>query len=134
MALSKTLTEYFIHEFKRSLDYRQKHLAGFAYAALNGELEVTRELIKHAVHSSMGFESLGKNLGKSPKSLHRSCGPGGNPTAKNTDCGVDRNARFLGCFAGSEGRSRRRIGGLKPSQDGRFLKDKKGCRYRHPLL
>lgn len=82
MALSKTLTEYFIQEFKRSPEYRQEHLAGCARAVLNGELEVARELIKHAIHGSMGFESLGKKLGKSPKSLHRSFGPKGNPTAK----------------------------------------------------
>lgn len=65
MALSKTLTEYFIQEFKRSPEYRQEHLTGCTCAALNGELEVTRELIKYAVHSSMGFVSLGKKLGKS---------------------------------------------------------------------
>jgi len=76
MALSKILTEYFIQEYKRSPESRQEHLARCAYPALNGEL------IKYAVHSSMGFESLGKNLGKSPKSLHPSFGPGGNPTAK----------------------------------------------------
>ncbi len=82
MALSKEIQEFFVEQTQRSPEYRSLLLADAAQNILHGELHLAREKIKIAVHGSVGFESLGKKLGKSPKSLHRSFGPKGNPTAK----------------------------------------------------
>lgn len=82
MALSKEIQKFFVEQTQRSPEYRSLLLADAAQNILHGELQLAREKIKIAVHSSVGFESLGKKLGKSPKSLPRSFGPGGNPTAK----------------------------------------------------
>ena len=82
MALSKEIQKFFVEQTQRSPEYRSLLLADAAQNILHGELQLARENIKIAVHSSVGFESLGKKLGKPPKSLPRSFGPGGNPTAK----------------------------------------------------
>lgn len=82
MALSRTLQAFFVEQTQSSPEYRTLLLADAAQNILSGELQLAREKIKIAVHGSVGFETLGKKLGKSPKSLHRSFGPKGNPTAK----------------------------------------------------
>ena len=94
MEPSKEIQKFFVEQTQRSPEYRSLLLADAAQNILHGELQLAREKIKIAVHSSVGFESLGKKLGKSPKSLPRSFGPGGNPLQK-PDCGVTALHDFL---------------------------------------
>ena len=61
MALSKEIQKFFVEQTQRSPEYRSLLLADAAQNILHGELQLAREKIKIAVHSS---------------------GPGGNPTAK----------------------------------------------------
>lgn len=42
-----------------------------------------KETLRQLIHATIGFNSLGKEVKKSSKSLHRMLGPRGNPNAGN---------------------------------------------------
>lgn len=52
-------------------------------ALLDGNLEEGRAALRSCINATIGFEKLGKALGRSPKSLMRMFGASGNPTAEN---------------------------------------------------
>jgi hypothetical protein len=52
-------------------------------ALLGGDVDAGRAAIRDYINATLGFERLGAALGRSPKSLMRMFGPGGNPTAEN---------------------------------------------------
>jgi DNA-binding phage protein len=52
-------------------------------ALLQGEVDHGRAALRSYINATIGFEDLGAALGRSPKSLMRMFGPGGNPTAEN---------------------------------------------------
>ncbi len=52
-------------------------------ALLQGDTDEGRAALRAYINATIGFERLGKVLGRPPKSLMRMFGPGGNPTAEN---------------------------------------------------
>ena len=50
---------------------------------LNDEVDVAKVLLRDYVNATVGFQELGILTRKSPKSLMRMLGPGGNPSLKN---------------------------------------------------
>jgi hypothetical protein len=52
-------------------------------ALLRGETDDGRAALRAYINATIGFDRLGKVLRRSPKSLMRMFGPGGNPTAEN---------------------------------------------------
>ena len=52
-------------------------------AFLEGEPETARVILRELVNSTIGFEFLAEQLGKSSKSIHRMLSPDGNPTMDN---------------------------------------------------
>ena len=50
---------------------------------LSGEVEVGKAVLRDFIIATIGFQGLGTLTGKSPKSLMRMFGPGGNPQARN---------------------------------------------------
>ena len=64
-------------------DYRYGLLTESLDAMLSGDLETGKALLRDYINASLGFETLGKEVDKSPKSLMRMLSAAGNPTAKN---------------------------------------------------
>jgi hypothetical protein len=52
-------------------------------ALLQGDTDDGRAALRAYINATIGFERLGKVLGRPQKSLMRMFGPDGNPTAKN---------------------------------------------------
>ncbi len=52
-------------------------------ALLQGDTADGRAALRAYINATIGFDRLGKVLGKPPKSLMRMFGPDGNPTAEN---------------------------------------------------
>jgi hypothetical protein len=52
-------------------------------ALLQGDVDSGRSALRVYINATIGFEKLGAVLDRSPKSLMRMFGPGGNPTAEN---------------------------------------------------
>jgi len=50
---------------------------------LNGEVAASKIMIRDFVKATMGFEALGKEIDKNPKSIMRMLSAKGNPTAEN---------------------------------------------------
>lgn len=50
---------------------------------LSGDLKAAKGMLRYYIHATVGFEGLGRELSKSPKSLMRMLGPTGNPQASN---------------------------------------------------
>ena len=50
---------------------------------LSGEVETGRAILRDYINATVGFPELGRLTGKTPKSLMRMFGPGGNPQARN---------------------------------------------------
>ncbi|NOY29116.1 MAG: transcriptional regulator [Planctomycetes bacterium] len=64
-------------------DFRSAMLAEAAECFLNGEPDVAKGLLRSYVNATIGFQELGKVVGKNPKSLMRMLGAEGNPRAQN---------------------------------------------------
>lgn len=52
-------------------------------ALLQGNVDDGRTMLRAYINATIGFERLGKVLGRPQKSLMRMFGPDGNPTAEN---------------------------------------------------
>ena len=63
--------------------FREALLAEAMQQLLGGDLEAGRSALRTCINATIGFERLGKIVGKPPKSLMRMFGPDGNPTAQN---------------------------------------------------
>jgi hypothetical protein len=50
---------------------------------LQGDIDAGRAAIRDYINATIGFEKLSVALGRPQKSLMRTFGPGGNPTAEN---------------------------------------------------
>jgi DNA-binding phage protein len=83
MPLTRSFRETVQERARRDVKFRQALLAEAMQALLDGDLEEGRSALRSCINATIGFEKLAAKLGKSPKSLMRMFGPGGNPTAEN---------------------------------------------------
>ena len=83
MPLTRSFRETVQARARRDVRFRQALLTEAMQALLDGSLEEGRAALRSCINATIGFEKLGAALGRSPKSLMRMFGPGGNPTAAN---------------------------------------------------
>lgn len=81
------LTRDFRETIKARADHDPEFRAGLLEEALdaflNADLETGKILLRDYVNATVGFEQLGRDLDKSPKSLMRMLSTRGNPRADN---------------------------------------------------
>jgi len=83
MPLTRDFRETVKDRAERDANFRNGLLAEALEAIVRGELDVAKILLRDYINATEGFESVGQAIDKSPKSLMRMLGRGGNPNAKN---------------------------------------------------
>lgn len=83
MALTRDFRETVKDRAERDPEFRNGLLAEAMEAVVRGEFDVAKILLRDYINATDGFEAVGKAVGKSPKSLMRMLGQGGNPNVKN---------------------------------------------------
>ena len=83
MALTRDFRETVKDRADRDPEFRNGLLTEALEAVVRGELEVAKILLRDYINATVGFETVGKAVEKSPKSLMRMLGQDGNPNAKN---------------------------------------------------
>jgi DNA-binding phage protein len=82
MSLTRSFRETAQARARRDVG-RQALLAEAGQALLDGNLEEGLAALRSCIKATIGFEKLGKELGRSPESVKRMFGPRGNPTSEN---------------------------------------------------
>jgi len=83
MALTRDFRETVKDRADRDPEFRNGLLTEALEAVVRGELEVAKLLLRDYINATVGFETVGRAVKKSPKSLMRMLGQDGNPNAKN---------------------------------------------------
>jgi hypothetical protein len=83
MALTRNFKETVKARAERDPEFRVALLEEALDAFLNADLDTGKVLLRDYVNATVGFEQLGVQLQKSPKSLMRMLGERGNPRADN---------------------------------------------------
>ena len=86
MALTRDFREAVKDRADRDPEFRNGLLAEALEAVVRGELQVAKILLRDYINATVGFETVGKAIDKSPKSLMRMLGHDGNPNVKNLFC------------------------------------------------
>lgn len=83
MALTRDYKETIRERAERDPDFAAALMQEALSAIFEGEPETARIILRELVNSTIGFEMLAEELGKSSKSIHRMLSPQGNPTMDN---------------------------------------------------
>ena len=83
MPLTKDFRDTVQERAARDPAFREALLVEAMQQFLSGDLGAGRSALRTYINATIGFERLGKILGRSPKSLMRMFGSRGNPTAEN---------------------------------------------------
>lgn len=83
MALTRDFRETVRDRATRDPEFRKGLLTEAMQAVVRGEFDVAKILLRDYINGTEGFESVGRAVGKSPKSLMRMLGERGNPNARN---------------------------------------------------
>jgi hypothetical protein len=83
MALTRAFKDTIQARAQRDPEFRVGLLEDALEAFLDGELDTGKILLRDYVNATVGFEALGVQLDKSPKSLMRMLSEEGNPRADN---------------------------------------------------
>lgn len=83
MPLTRDFKETVRARAQRDERFRIALLREAADSFLAGDVETGRAVLRDYVHATVGFEALARATAKSPKSLMRMLGPGGNPQVSN---------------------------------------------------
>ena len=83
MALTRDFRETVKARADRDPEFRNGLLVEAADAIVRGELDVAKVLLRDYINATVGFESVGKAVNKSPKSVMRMLGRDGNPNVRN---------------------------------------------------
>jgi hypothetical protein len=78
-------------DFKETIQARARRDQAFRVALLReavdcmlaGDIDTGKSVLRDYINATVGFDELGTITQKSPKSLMRMLGPGGNPQASN---------------------------------------------------
>ena len=83
MALTREFKQTVQARVRRDPAYRKALLREAIENFLAGDMEIGKTLLRDFINATVGFTKLGRVMHRSPKSLMRMLGPGGNPQAKN---------------------------------------------------
>ncbi len=83
MALTRDFKETIQARVERDPAFRAELLKEGVECLLSGDLETGKAVLRDYINATIGFEELAGLTAKSPKSLMRMLGPGGNPQARN---------------------------------------------------
>jgi hypothetical protein len=83
MALTRDFRDTVRKRAERDPAFREALFQEAVQALLRGNTDDGRATLRAYINAAVGFERLGKVLGRPQKSLMRMFGPEGNPTAEN---------------------------------------------------
>jgi DNA-binding phage protein len=83
MALTRDFKHTVVERVNRDPAFARALLYEAATLFLNGEPEIARLILRDLVNATIGFEALGIETAKPPKSLHRMLTKAGNPSMDN---------------------------------------------------
>lgn len=83
MPLTRPFRETVVERAKSDPKFRVGLLTEAAECFLNGEVGAAKVLIRDYVNATIGFQALGEEIDKQPKSLMRMLSDKGNPRAEN---------------------------------------------------
>jgi hypothetical protein len=83
MPLTRNFRETVQARAERDPAFRKALFQEAVQALLQGDTAGGRAALRAYINATIGFDRLGKVLGRPPKSLMRMFGPDGNPTAEN---------------------------------------------------
>ncbi len=83
MALTRDFKETIRARVKRDPAFRRALLREGIEHFLAGDVETGKTILRDFINATVGFNKLGTATKRSPKSLMRMLGPGGNPQARN---------------------------------------------------
>ena len=96
MPLTRDFKETVLARARSDPEFREGLLNEAVGALLDGEVEVGKALLRDYINAGIGFDELGRRTDKSPKSLMRMFGPGGNPQARNLFAVIQQLQRHEG--------------------------------------
>ena len=83
MVLTRDFKETIRERVDREPAFREGLLTEGIECLLAGDLDTGKAVLRDFINATVGFRELGGLIDKSPKSLMRMLGPGGNPQARN---------------------------------------------------
>jgi DNA-binding phage protein len=83
MALTRDFRETIQARARRDAAFRKALIEEAIDCMLAGDVETGKSVLRDYINATVGFLELAAATGKSPKSLMRMLGPGGNPQARN---------------------------------------------------
>lgn len=83
MVLTRDFKETIRDRVERDPAFREALLTAGIECLLAGEVDTGKAVLRDYINATIGFQELGGLTDKSPKSLLRMFGPGGNPQARN---------------------------------------------------
>lgn len=83
MPLTKPFKETILKRAKEDPEFRVGLLTEALDAFMNGEISVAKLLLRDYVNATIGFETLAKDIDKSPESVMRMLSERGNPYSNN---------------------------------------------------
>ena len=96
MALTRHFKETIQSRLQRDPNFREELLKEGIDSLLSGDVDVAKAVLRDYINAAIGFQELGAQTGKSPKSLMRMFGPNGNPRTQNL-------FKIIGCLQRHEG-------------------------------
>ena len=83
MVLTRDFKKTIRERVERQPAFREALLTEGIESLLTGDVDTGRAVLRDYINATVGFQELGVLTDKSPKSLMRMFGPGGNPQARN---------------------------------------------------
>ena len=83
MPLTRDFKETIRARIQRDAAFRTALLEEGVECLLAGDVDTGKSVLRDYINATIGFQSLGGLIGKSPKSVMRVLGPHGNPQARN---------------------------------------------------
>ncbi len=83
MVLTRGVKETIRERVDREPAFREALLTEGIECLLVGDVDAGSAVLRDYINATVGFQELGGLTNKSPKSLMRMLGPGGNPQARN---------------------------------------------------
>ena len=83
MVLTRDFKETIRDRVERDPAFREALLTEGIECLLAGDVDTGNAVLRDYINATIGFQELGRQTHKSPKSLLRMLGPGGNPQARN---------------------------------------------------
>ena len=83
MVLTRGVKETIRERVDREPAFREALLTEAIECLLVGDVDAGSAVLRDYINATVGFQELGGLTNKSPKSLMRMLGPGGNPQARN---------------------------------------------------